>query len=135
MVLSICAVFHKNITSTLKLLYFLEKLFLLHGWFFYLVVYMVVTMISHSPAMIAPIVVALAVGFLGWAYRALKPPPPKICGSPDGPPITSPRVKLSDGRHLAYRESGVPKEVAKYKIIAVHGYDSPKDLSLPLPQV
>ncbi|KAE8037444.1 hypothetical protein FH972_010031 [Carpinus fangiana] len=95
---------------------------------------MVVTMISHSPAMIAPIVVALAVSFLGWAYRALKPPPPKICGSPDGPPITSPRVKLSEGRHLAYRESGVPKEVAKYKIIAVHGYDSPKDLSLPLPQ-
>jgi hypothetical protein len=92
-------------------------------------------MISHSPAMIAPIAVALAVGFLGWAYQALKPPPPKICGSPDGPPITSPRVKLSDGRHLAYRESGVPKEEAKYKIIVVHGFDSSKDLGLPVPQV
>ncbi|KAE8037648.1 hypothetical protein FH972_010221 [Carpinus fangiana] len=85
-------------------------------------------------AMIAPIAVALAVGFLGWAYQALKPPPPKICGSPDGPPITSPRVKLSDGRHLAYRESGVPKEEAKYKIIVVHGFDSSKDLGLPVPQ-
>jgi hypothetical protein len=85
--------------------------------------------------MIAPIAVALAVGFLGWACQALKPPPPKICGSPDGPPITSPRVKLSDGRHLAYRESGVPKEEAKYKIIAVHGFDSSKDLGLPVPQV
>ncbi|KAE8009664.1 hypothetical protein FH972_006088 [Carpinus fangiana] len=89
---------------------------------------------SCSPAMIAPIAVALAVGFLGWAYQALKPPPPKICGSPDGPPITSPRVKLSDGRHLAYRESGVPKEEAKYKIIVVHGFDSSKDLALPVPQ-
>ncbi|XP_059429667.1 uncharacterized protein LOC132163399 isoform X2 [Corylus avellana] len=78
--------------------------------------------------------VALAVGFLRWAYQALKPPPPKICGSPDGPPITSPRVKLSDGRHLAYRESGVPKEEAKYKIIVIHGFNSSKDMGLPVPQ-
>jgi hypothetical protein len=85
--------------------------------------------------MIAPIAVALAVGLLGWAYKALKPPPPRICGSPDGPPVTSTRVKLSDGRHLAYRESGVRKEEAKYKIIVVHGYDSSKDLGLPVPQV
>jgi len=85
--------------------------------------------------MIAPIAVALAVGLLGWAYKSLKPPPPRICGSPDGPPVTSTRVKLSDGRHLAYRESGVRKEEAKYKIIVVHGYDSSKDLGLPVPQV
>ncbi|GLT68977.1 hypothetical protein SLA2020_411650 [Shorea laevis] len=84
--------------------------------------------------MIAPIAVALAVGLLGWAYKALKPPPPRICGSPDGPTVTSTRVKLSDGRHLAYRESGVPKEEAKYKIIVVHGYDSSKDLCLPVSQ-
>ncbi|KAL5579931.1 hypothetical protein UlMin_012373 [Ulmus minor] len=85
-------------------------------------------------AMIAPIAAALAVGFLGWAYLALKPPPPKICGSPNGPPITSPRVKLSDGRHLAYREVGVPKEEAKYKIIVIHGYATSKDLTLPAPK-
>lgn len=85
--------------------------------------------------MIAPIAVALAVGLLGWAYKALKPPPPRICGSPDGPPVTSTRVKLSDGRHLAYRESGVPKEEAKYKIIVIHGYNSSKDLGLPVSQV
>ncbi|XP_031264416.1 uncharacterized protein LOC116122749 isoform X2 [Pistacia vera] len=84
--------------------------------------------------MFAPIAVALAVGLLGWAYQAIKPPPPKICGSPGGPPVTSPRVKLSDGRHLAYRETGVAKEEAKYKIIIVHGFDSSKDLSLPIPQ-
>ena len=85
--------------------------------------------------MFVPIAVAVVVGVLGWAYQAIKPPPPKICGSPDGPPVTSPRVKLTDGRHLAYRETGVSKEEAKYKIIVVHGFDSSKDLSLPVSQV
>ncbi len=69
----------------------------------------------------APIAVAFAVGILGWTYVAFKPPPPKICGSSDGPPVTSPRVRLNDGRHLAYREIGVPKEEAKHKIVFVHG--------------
>ena len=85
--------------------------------------------------MIVPIAVAFTIGLLGWAYQALKPPPPKICGSPNGPPVTSPRVKLGDGRHLAYREFGVPKEEAKYKIIVIHGFGSSKDLHLPVPQV
>ncbi|XWS28579.1 hypothetical protein CRYUN_Cryun25bG0082300 [Craigia yunnanensis] len=89
---------------------------------------------SSFPAMIAPIVVALTVGLLGWAYQALKPPPPKICHSPDGPPVTSPRIKLGDGRHLAYREAGVPKEEARYKIVVIHGFDSSKYLNLPAPQ-
>ncbi|CAK7329102.1 unnamed protein product [Dovyalis caffra] len=84
--------------------------------------------------MFAAVAVALAAGLLSWAYQTLKPPPPKICGSPGGPPITSPRVKLSDGRHLAYREMGVPKEEAKHKIIVVHGFDASKDVNLPLSQ-
>ncbi|XP_039015024.1 uncharacterized protein LOC120145200 [Hibiscus syriacus] len=84
--------------------------------------------------MIAPIAVALTVGLLGWAYQALKPPPPRICGSADGPPVTSPRIKLDDGRHLAYREAGVPREEAKYKIVVIHGFDSSKDLNLPTSQ-
>lgn len=80
--------------------------------------------------------IAATVGALGWAYLALiKPPSPKVCGSPGGPPVISPRVKLSDGRHLAYRERGVPKETARYKIIIVHGFDNSKDLELPLSQV
>ncbi|PWA68253.1 alpha/Beta hydrolase fold protein [Artemisia annua] len=41
-------------------------------------------------------------------------------------PITTPRIKLRDGRHLSYKEYGVPKESAKYKIIFVHGFDSVK---------
>lgn len=84
--------------------------------------------------MLGPIAVAVVVGVLGWAYQALKPPPPKICGSRNGPPVTSPRVKLSDGRYLAYREIGAPKEEAKYKVIVIHGFDSSKDLNLPIPQ-
>ncbi|XP_028071030.1 uncharacterized protein LOC114273438 isoform X1 [Camellia sinensis] len=70
-----------------------------------------------------------------WAYQAIiRPPPPKICGSKKGPPITSPRIKLSDGRHLAYKERGVPKENAQFKVIVVHGFDSSKDLYLPISQ-
>ena len=67
--------------------------------------------------------VVLLMGLLaiGWAYRAIRPPPPKICGSPGGPPITAPRIKLRDGRNFAYKERGVPAQVAKYKIIFVHG--------------
>ncbi|XP_022142538.1 uncharacterized protein LOC111012628 [Momordica charantia] len=84
--------------------------------------------------MITPIGVAFAVGLLGWVYQALKPSPPKICGSANGPPVTSPRVKLNDGRHLAYREFGVPKEEAQYKIIMCHGYNSSKDMYLPASQ-
>lgn len=64
------------------------------------------------------------VGLLAWAYQATRPPPPKICGTPNGPPITAPRIKLNDGRHLAYKEHGVPKEKAQYKFVYVHGFDS-----------
>lgn len=90
---------------------------------------------SLFPAMINPIAVALMVILLRYAYKALKPPPPKICGSLGGPPVTSPRVKLSDGRHLAYREFGAPKEEARCKIIVIHGYKSSKDINLPVSQV
>ena len=85
--------------------------------------------------MIIPLGLALTVGLLGWVYQALKPPPPEICGSANGPPLTSSRVKISDGRHLAYREVGVPKEEAQYKIIMCHGYNSSKDMHLPASQV
>ncbi|KAL4560389.1 hypothetical protein LXL04_032539 [Taraxacum kok-saghyz] len=70
--------------------------------------------------------VVFFIGFLAWAYQAACPPPPKKLGTPDGLPITSPRIKLRDGRHLSYKEYGVPKELAKYKIIYVHGFDSIK---------
>ncbi|KAL9255839.1 hypothetical protein AKJ16_DCAP22519 [Drosera capensis] len=77
-----------------------------------------------SPGTIKNILLVLLVGCLALAYRAIQPPPPNFCGSPGGPPITAPRIKLSDGRHLAYKEHGVPKEKANYKFIYVHGFDS-----------
>ncbi|KAL5716832.1 hypothetical protein ACHQM5_009950 [Ranunculus cassubicifolius] len=79
-------------------------------------------------------ILVLLVAFLTWAYHATQSPPPTICGSPDGPPVTAPRIKLRDGRHLAYVERGVSKEVANYKIITVHGISSCKDLILPASQ-
>lgn len=85
--------------------------------------------------MFAPIILALAIVLVGWVYHTIKPPAPKICGSPGGPPVTSPRIKLSDGRHLAYKELGVPKEEAKYKIIAIHGFGSCKDMNIRFTQV
>ncbi|KAK9289781.1 hypothetical protein L1049_007940 [Liquidambar formosana] len=74
--------------------------------------------------MFKKILVVLFMGVLAWAYQAIQPPSPKICGSPDGPPVTAPRIKLSDGRHLAYKEHGVPKDIAKYKIVFVHAFDA-----------
>ncbi|KAH0650053.1 hypothetical protein KY284_029965 [Solanum tuberosum] len=55
-------------------------------------------------------------------------------GKDSGPPMTSPRVQLSDGRYVAYKEGGVAKEKAKHKIIIAHGFDSSKDLMLPISQ-
>ncbi|KAI7979846.1 hypothetical protein LOK49_Contig235G00005 [Camellia lanceoleosa] len=59
------------------------------------------------------IISVLSIGFLGWLFQATRPLPSNICGSPGGPPIMAPRIKLRDGRHLAYQENGVSKEMAK----------------------
>jgi hypothetical protein len=82
------------------------------------------------------LVFVLPVVLLGLVLQAiLRPPPPKLCGSPGGPPLTSPRIKLRDGRYLAYREDGVQKDKARYKIITVHAFDSTKDFPLPVSKV
>ncbi|XP_047971544.1 uncharacterized protein LOC125214525 isoform X2 [Salvia hispanica] len=70
--------------------------------------------------------VVLLFGFVAWAYRPLRPPPPRLCGTKGGPPLVGPRIKLRDGRNLSYKEHGVPKEAAKYKVILVHGFSSSK---------
>ncbi|TYJ39662.1 hypothetical protein E1A91_A04G085000v1 [Gossypium mustelinum] len=70
------------------------------------------------------ILLVLFAGILAWAYQAIQPPIPKTCGSPDGPLVTASRIKLKDGRYLAYKEHGVPRDAAKYKIVYVHGFDS-----------
>ncbi|KAL5976357.1 hypothetical protein ACLOJK_020688 [Asimina triloba] len=88
-----------------------------------------------SAGMLPKISAVLLVGLMALVYQAIQPPSPKICGSPDGPPITSSRVKLSDGRHLAYKEHGVPRDEARYKIVYVHGFDSCRHDALPLSQL
>ncbi|KAG8376701.1 hypothetical protein BUALT_Bualt09G0091300 [Buddleja alternifolia] len=79
---------------------------------------------SKFPGMFKSVLLVGLMGFLAWAYQATKPPPPKICGSTDGPPVTASRIQLKDGRYLAYQEYGVPKDIAKHKIVFVHGFDS-----------
>ncbi|GJW36297.1 alpha/beta hydrolases superfamily protein [Tanacetum coccineum] len=69
-------------------------------------------------------VMVLFIGLLALAYQNTYHPPPLICGSPGGPPITGPRVVLRDGRHLAYNEYGVSRNIAKYKIVFAHGFGS-----------
>ncbi|CAO2832999.1 unnamed protein product [Amaranthus hypochondriacus] len=59
-----------------------------------------------------------------WIYQFMLPPPQRPCGLLGSPPITAPRVKLRDGRFLAYKEIGVPKHDAKNNIIFVHGFDN-----------
>ncbi|KAI3877625.1 hypothetical protein MKW92_017683 [Papaver armeniacum] len=81
--------------------------------------------------MLIKVTVGLLVGVLGYVYQAIKPPIPKPCGSLDGPPVSSPRIRLSDGRYLAYKESGVPKSKARFKTIVVHGFNDAKDFYLP----
>lgn len=85
--------------------------------------------------MLGKVLVVLLVAGLAWAFPALLPPPPKICGSPGGPTFTEPRIKLRDGRHLAYKEHGVPKDTAKYKVIYAHSFGSTRYESAIIPLV
>ncbi|VVB14779.1 unnamed protein product [Arabis nemorensis] len=39
------------------------------------------------------------------------------------------RIKLRDGGFLAYKETGVPKDEANYKIILIHGFGSSKEMN------
>ncbi|CAO2824052.1 unnamed protein product [Amaranthus hypochondriacus] len=82
---------------------------------------------SSSPfslGLYGKISVVVLVASLALAERALRPPPPKLAGSPGGPPITAPRIRLRDGRHLAYKQYGVPIHEANHKFIFIHGFDS-----------
>ncbi|QCD88047.1 Alpha/Beta hydrolase fold [Vigna unguiculata] len=75
----------------------------------------------------------LLIGFLGMFCQDTQLPPPKPNDSADGVQV-SPKVRLRDGRYLAYREKGVPKDQAKHSIIIVHGFGSSKDMNFLAPQ-
>ncbi|KAE9461355.1 hypothetical protein C3L33_06737, partial [Rhododendron williamsianum] len=44
------------------------------------------------------------------------------------------RIRLRDGRFLAYTERGVPKNKSKFRVIIVHGFGSSKEMSFLAPQ-
>ncbi|XP_038705650.1 uncharacterized protein LOC120001406 isoform X2 [Tripterygium wilfordii] len=52
----------------------------------------------------------------------------------DVPVSSSPRIRLSDGRYLAYTERGVPKHISKFKIVIIHGFGSSKEMTFLVPQ-
>ncbi|NP_001305142.1 uncharacterized protein LOC101243844 isoform 1 [Solanum lycopersicum] len=81
---------------------------------------------NSSQGMLGKVLVVLLIAGLAWAFPSLQPPPPRICGSPNGPIVTGPRIKLRDGRYLAYKEHGVPKETAKYKVVYAHSFSATK---------
>jgi hypothetical protein len=86
-------------------------------------------MVTPAPA------TALLGSLAGWLSRVADPPAPTVCGAPGGPPVTAPRVTLRDGRHLAYCESGVPKEEARFKVVFSHGFTGSREDSVRATQV
>ncbi|XP_010519531.1 PREDICTED: uncharacterized protein LOC104798959 [Tarenaya hassleriana] len=78
---------------------------------------------KSSSGVLKTVLLVAFVGVAGWLYQATQPPPPKPISSTAG--VTAPpRIKLRDGRHLAYKEHGVPRNEANFKIVYVHGFDS-----------
>ncbi|KAF8780233.1 hypothetical protein HU200_001903 [Digitaria exilis] len=72
---------------------------------------------------------AMLASLSGWLSRTVQPPPPptRVCGTEGGPPVTAPRLRLRDGRHLAYCESGVPRDTARFKVVFSHGFTGSRD--------
>ncbi|XP_002276360.2 uncharacterized protein LOC100253478 isoform X1 [Vitis vinifera] len=88
----------------------------------------------NSIWMVLKTALVLLMGLLGLAYRATQPAHPESTELSDVPPTSSPRIMLSDGRYLAYKEKGVPKNESNYKIIIVHGFGSSKEMNFLAPQ-
>ncbi|KAG4967490.1 hypothetical protein AAZX31_12G084600 [Glycine max] len=85
--------------------------------------------------MVSRAAIVLLIGLVGMFYQGTQLPPPNNSdSSDDGVPVSPPRVRLRDGRYLAYREKGVPKDQAKHSIIIVHGFGSSKDMNFLAPQ-
>ncbi|KAL8057817.1 hypothetical protein ABFX02_04G208300 [Erythranthe guttata] len=81
-------------------------------------------------------VVSLMMGCLGLAKQPTQPA--HLLSETTGESLSinevqrccnSQRIKLSDGRLLAYAERGVPKNNSIYRVIVVHGFASSKDMN------
>lgn len=83
-------------------------------------------------------VVVLMMGCLGLAKQPTLPAPPaetEESSSIDVEISGSQRIRLSDGRFLAYTERGVPKNKSNYTVIVVHGFGSSKEMNFMASQV
>lgn len=88
------------------------------------------------PEMVFRKILVSLMGCLGISNQPTQLARPEISeSSSDDPLIISPRIRLSDGRFLAYEERGVPKSKSSYRIIIVHGFGSSKDMNFLAPQV
>lgn len=88
-----------------------------------------------SSRMIFKAFIVLLVGVLGLIFQAIQLPPPQKSGASVGLSVSSPRIRLRDGRFLAYRERGVSKKDSIYRIIVSHGFGSSKDMNVLATQV
>lgn len=81
--------------------------------------------------------VVLVMGCLGLAKQQTQtvPKPKTVESSTVDVEPNSLRIKLNDGRFLAYTERGVPKNKSNYRIIVVHGFASSKDMHFMASQV
>ncbi|WCJ41816.1 alpha/beta-Hydrolases superfamily protein [Euphorbia peplus] len=85
--------------------------------------------------MVSKTVVVLMVGLIGMVYQGTQqhqPPQQEELREDSGEAEL--RIRLKDGRVLAYREQGVAKEKSKFKIVIVHGFGSSKEMNFPAPQ-
>lgn len=83
-------------------------------------------------------IVVLMMGCLGLAKQQTQPVPQPKTGESSTVGVevcSSLRIKLNDGRFLAYTERGVPKNKSNYRIIVVHGFASSKDMHFMASQV
>ncbi|CAA2942899.1 Hypothetical predicted protein [Olea europaea subsp. europaea] len=81
-------------------------------------------------------VVGLMMGCLGLSKQPTRALPfAEISGSLQIDQIVnnSPRIRLNDGRFLAYRERGVPKNKSSYRVV-VHGFGSSKEMNFMAPK-
>lgn len=75
------------------------------------------------------------VGCLGFLTKPTQPAETAESSSGDEQSCNSHKIRLTDGRLLAYSERGVSKDEASYRVIIVHGFASSKEMKFTASQV
>ncbi|XP_047316964.1 uncharacterized protein LOC124920506 [Impatiens glandulifera] len=86
-------------------------------------------------------VTSIFLGCIGVAYHANKSsitaPAENSDSISESSSTTTDRsrmIKLNDGRYLAYKEIGVPKNKSDYRVIIIHGFGSSKEMNFMVSQ-